>query len=130
MYWDRLVAHLCVNIKNVAFSDDEVLKSIKLVANNSATLSGSFSYNVSSGAVTAVNAADSVIVESVRGNLVCTGGKIDDVWFSVLPQTITSLKVVITSDRAVYTKSWADLSLDLKKNCRNLPQCLSQILRK
>ena len=119
LYWDRLVAHLCVNIKDVGFSGDEVLKSIKLVANNSATLSGSFSYNVSSGGVTAVNAADSVIVESVRGNLVCTGGKIDDVWFSVLPQTITSLKVVITSDRAVYTKSWSSLSLNLKKNCRN-----------
>ena len=119
LYWDRLVAHLCVNFKDVAFSDDEVLKSIKLVANNSSKLSGSFSYDITSGSVTAVNAADSVIVESVRGNLVCSGGKIDDVWFSVLPQTISDLKVVITSDRAVYTKSWSGLSLNLKKNSRN-----------
>lgn len=119
LYWDRLVAHLCLNFKNVAFSEDEVVKSIKLVANNSATLSGSFSYNIPNGTVTAVNAADSVVVVSNWGNLVCTDGTISDVWFSVLPQTITSLKAVITSDRAVYSKSWSGLSLNLKKNNRN-----------
>lgn len=120
LYWDRLVAHLCVNIKNVAFSEGEEVNSIKLVANNSAKLSGKFSYDISSGTVTAVNATDSVVVVSNWGNLVCTGGTISDVWFSVLPQTITSLKVVITSDRAVYTKSWSGLSLNLKKNSRNI----------
>lgn len=120
MHWDRVVAHLCLSIKDIPLLyDDEVVKSLKFTADDSATLSGEFSYDISSGAVTAVNAKNSVELVVSRANLVHSQKGIGDVWVSVFPQTVTSFAVSITTDRAVYSKSWKNLELAFKKNSRN-----------
>lgn len=120
IYWDRQVAHLCLNLTDIPLkSDKELVLGLSVSTAKSAALTGLFNYELSTGKITSQAASNTVNIVVSGGNIVEKNKSIEDIWLCVLPQTLDSLVIKITTDKAEYTKSWKNISLELKKNCRN-----------
>lgn len=122
--WTRQVAHGDITLKNLpSFDSDEIFRSISIIAQEGADLAGYHYLNMTTGAITLPSNStpiNAITVLAKEGNLnVNSDGKIN-FWFSSLPFTATSLKVVITTNKYTYTKEYTNISKEFKKNSRNI----------
>lgn len=113
--WSRLVAHLDLTFKNLAFDGAETISSITLTANEDSKLTGTFTVDVTNGTM---SAASSNVVVMEGAHLVANSGNVE-AWCCVLPVTVTSLNVEVVTDKAKYTRSIPGISKTFKQNARN-----------
>lgn len=113
--WSRLVAHLDLTFKNLAFDGAETISSITLTANEDSKLTGTFTVDMTSGTM---SAASSNVVVMEGAHLVANSGNVE-AWCCVLPVTVTSLDVEVVTDKAKYTRSISGISKTFKQNARN-----------
>ena len=126
LMWDRLVAHGEITLKNLTgiegFSATETIESVTLTAQNGAALTGSFLYDLSDG-TTAMNerlvAEDASDAVTVRGDHLSWNGGNLTFWMAIRPVEITALTVTIVTDKATYTKSYANISRTFLRNTHN-----------
>lgn len=117
--WKRLVSHLSLNLSAIPYlASDEKVTSISLNASNGAALVGDFKYELSSGKCSAISASSIVNIVSDGNTLQMTEGAIRGICLCLIPHDIKGLKVEIRTDRAVYFKEFADLSIVLNTNKR------------
>ena len=117
--WERLVSILSLNVEKLPYlSEDEVVTSICLQANEGASIVGDFRYELSTGQCRATSSSNIVNIVSDGSNIVLSKGSINDVCACLIPQNITTLDVEIRSDRAIYRKSFSNLECKLVKNTR------------
>lgn len=114
--WNRVVAHADLTFKNIPFSGTEKIKSITLIANEDAKLSGSFTVNISDGELTTTKGTNTILINGT--NLSVNGSNVE-AWCCIFPETITSLDVEILTDKAFYTRSFSGISKTFKRNARN-----------
>lgn len=117
MSWNRVVALADITLKGLNVPEGEKLLNLILTAQESANLAGSQIVNVTDGTYTASESTNEIklnvsSLEIDSNNL--------EVWAVLLPETISSLKVVLETDSATYTKEITGLSLSFKKNKRNI----------
>ena len=122
--WNRLVAHTQFTFKAInGFTEGETVKSISLTANSDADMVGLHYVDVLTESVTKANTNTAANVLTISGdNLVAAsadGGYDIVAWASFLPCTVTSLDVVITTDKATYTREISGISLAFLQNARN-----------
>lgn len=124
MLWQRAVAHLDLDFVNLPFiSEREKIISIVLTADEEAALTGDFllDYDAVLSVDQKSDCSNSVTIVQRDGNITIeSDGSIKNVWISINPQTIKSLKVAINTDKATYTKSWNGISRTFARNCRNV----------
>ncbi len=113
--WSRLVAHLDLTFKNLAFDGAETISSITLTANEDSKLTGIFTVDVTNGTM---SAASSNVVVMEGAHLVANSGNVE-AWCCVLPVTVTSLDVEVVTDKAKYTRQISGISKTFKQNARN-----------
>lgn len=117
MSWNRVVALADITLKGLNVLEGEKLLNLTLTAQESANLAGSQIVNVTDGSYTANESTNEIklnvsSLEINSNNL--------EVWAVLLPETVSSLKVVLETDSATYTKEISGLSLSFKKNKRNI----------
>lgn len=117
MSWNRVVALADITLKGLNVPEGEKLLNLILTAQESANLAGSQIVNVTDGTYTANESTNEIklnvsSLEINSNNL--------EVWAVLLPETVSSLKVVLETDSATYTKEISGLSLSFKKNKRNI----------
>ncbi len=122
--WNRLVAHAQFTFKAInGFTDGETVKSISLTANTDADMVGLHYVDVLTESVTKPNSNTTANVLTISGDnltAVSVDGAYNVVaWASFLPCTVTSLNVVLTTDKATYTREISDISLAFLQNARN-----------
>ncbi len=122
--WNRLVAHTQFTFKAInGFTEGETVKSISLTANSDADMVGLHYVDVLTESVTKPNANTAANVLTISGDnlaAVSAEGSYNIVaWASFLPCTVTSLDVVITTDKATYTREISGISLSFLQNARN-----------
>lgn len=122
--WNRLVAHTQFTFKAInGFTEGETIKSISLTANSDADMVGLHFVDVLTEVVTKPNSNTSANVLTISGDnltAVSADGSYNVVaWASFLPCTVTSLNVVITTDKATYTREISGISLAFLRNARN-----------
>lgn len=124
MLWQRAVAHLDLDFVNLPYiSEKEKIISIVLTADEEAALTGDFllDYDAVLSVDQKSDCSNSVTIVQRDGNITIeSDGSIKNVWMSINPQTIKSLKVAINTDKATYTKSWNGISRTFSRNCRNV----------
>ncbi|MGN1210285.1 MAG: hypothetical protein ACI4TM_01250 [Candidatus Cryptobacteroides sp.] len=124
MLWQRAVAHLDLDFVNLPYiSEKEKIISIVLTADEEAALTGDFllDYDAILSAGENSDCSNTVAILQRDGNITLeSDGSIKNVWISINPQTIKSLKVEINTDKATYSKSWNGISRTFIKNCRNV----------
>ena len=119
MVWTRLVAH--ANITLTALKDvtaGEKVLSITLTAQDGANLVGKQKVNILTNEVTNDDDASNVL-ELNGGNLSIDSDGNVEFWACVLPETLTSLTVVVETDKATYTREITGISKTFKQNARN-----------
>ena len=120
--WTRVVAHGDITLKKLpAFAADETIQGLTISAQPGADLVGTHYIDLTTGAVTLPNNGTAVneIQIDTRNLAVNTTDNTLEFWFSSLPFTATSLKVVLTTNKKVYTKEYEGLNLEFLANRRN-----------
>lgn len=115
--WTRLVAHLDLTFKNLSsvegYTDGEIVSDIKLTA--SSPITGTFTLDLRDNTVSGASSNEITINGD---NLSNNNGNIE-AWACVLPVTVTSLNVEITTNKAKYTRNITGISKSFKQNARN-----------
>lgn len=119
MKWTRLVAHANITLKSLGVTEGERVSVITLTAQEGANLVGSQKVNLLTGEVTNNN-AESNVVEIGGGNLSIDANGNLEFWACCLPATLTSLKVVVETDCATYTREITGIEKTFKQNARNI----------
>lgn len=122
LVWDRVVAHGYFTLKDIkGIVAGETITKVTFTAQDGAALAGEFSVSLEDGSFTAPNATNEVVIngsdlefveESEMTNL--------KIWISVLPETLTSLKVDLLTNKAHYVREITGISKTLKRNARNV----------
>lgn len=116
--WERLVAHAVISLKNInGLTADEKIENITLTAQDAANLVGRQKVNLITKEVVKDNATANILKLSASNLTVSEG--ILSFWACVLPETITSLTVVVETDKATYTREITGISKTFKQNARN-----------
>ena len=114
--WERLVAHGDITLKNLAVGSGETLQKITLTAQTGAALSGKCTVNVTNGSCTFSNTGNKLVINA--DNLSVSNGQLE-FWAVMLPVTITTLTVTVDTDKALYTRTIDNCSLNFAKNAKN-----------
>lgn len=121
MSWDRMVAHAQLTFKTLnGFTAGETISKVELTADSDADMVGKhFIYldtkNITKPSNTVTNA---LTINGTNISVDETGTFV--AWASFLPCTVKSLTVVVTTDKATYTREIASCELVFKKNARNV----------
>lgn len=120
MNWDRMVAHAQLTFKTLkGFTVGEKISKVELSADSEADMVGTHNFsldtrNISKPSSTVANAL------TINGtNLYVDETGTFVAWASYLPCTVKSLTVVVTTDKATYTREISSCELVFKKNARN-----------
>lgn len=120
MNWDRMVAHAQLTFKTLkGFTVGEKISKVELSADSEADMVGTHYFyldtrNISKPSRTVANAL------TINGtNLYVDETGTFVAWASYLPCTVKSLTVVVTTDKATYTREISSCELVFKKNARN-----------
>ena len=122
LLWDRVVAHGYFTLKDFqGVVAGETITKVTLTAQDGAALTGEFSVSVEDGSFTASNATNEVVINGTDLAFVEESGKTNlKIWLSVLPETLTSLKVDVATSKANYVREITGISKTLKRNARNV----------
>lgn len=116
--WERIVAHAVISLMNInGLTADEKIENITLTAQDDANLVGQQKVNLITKDVVKDNATANILKLSASNLTVKEG--ILSFWACVLPETITSLTVVVETDKATYTREITGISKTFKQNARN-----------
>lgn len=119
MLWTRLVAHANITLKalNGADASEQVL-SIKLTAQDDAKLVGNVEVNLLNNEVRKDNASN--VIELNGSNLAIDEDRNIEFWACLLPEKLTSLTVVVETNKATYTRDITGISnKTFTQNARN-----------
>lgn len=121
MSWDRMVAHAQLTFKTLkGFTAGETISKVELTADSEADLVGKHYIYLDTKKVTK---PDGTVTNALTIN--GTNISVDETgtfvaWASFLPCTVKSLTVVVTTNKATYTREIASCELAFKKNARNV----------
>ncbi|MBQ6286585.1 MAG: Ig-like domain-containing protein [Bacteroidales bacterium] len=119
MNWTRVVALADITLKNLSVPEGENLVRLTLTAQEGADLVGSHTLNVEDKVVADPDGQTNEIVLNVS-ELAISSDNTLEVWAGLLPETITSLTVVLETDAATYTREITGISKTFKQNKRNI----------
>lgn len=120
--WNRLVAHAKITLKALNDAvEGETVNSIVLTAQDGANMTGTYTVDLQTGAVSPKSASNVLTIAGTKLSAVDASKNVS-FWTCMMPCTWTSLKVVVETDKATYTRD-IDLSSNQKtflQNRRNL----------
>ena len=117
MLWTRVSAH--VDLTLTGLPSGESLESVKLVADDTAMLTGDFYVNIRTGefSTTGGSQMQNVVTADVSSISKDSSGNLR-VWFSVMPCKVTSLSVDVVTGSARYVRKLTGLDMEFKGNVR------------
>lgn len=121
MSWDRMVAHAQLTFKTLnGFTAGETISKVELTADLDADMVGKHFIDLDTKNVTKPSStvANALTINGKNISVDETGTFV--AWASFLPCTVKSLTVVVTTDKATYTREIASCELVFKKNARNV----------
>lgn len=121
MSWDRMVAHAQLTFKTLnGFTAGETISKVELTADSEADMVGKHYIYLDTKKVTKPNGTVTNAL-TINGTNISVDDKGTFVaWASFLPCTVNSLTVVVTTNKATYTREIASCELVFKKNARNV----------
>lgn len=121
MSWDRMVAHAQLTFKTLkGFTAGETISKVELTANSEADMVGKHYIYLDTKKVTKPKGTvtNALTINGTNISVDETGTFV--AWASFLPCTVKSLTVVVTTNKATYTREIASCDLVFKKNARNV----------
>lgn len=121
IFWQRVVAHGNFTLKDFqGVEAGETISKVVFTAQEGANLAGKEYLSVTDGTFTGNQTSNVITLDGTNLSFTTEDGKKNlNVWLSVIPITLTSLDVVVETNKATYHKSWSGISKTLKGNARN-----------
>ena len=116
LMWTRLVAHAYITLKGLPVG--ETVNNITLTAQDGAALVGKYNVDITTGVVSVNTPANSVFVKCEEVTVDQNGNA--SFWVCINPCDVTSLNLVVDTDKAVYTIDKTNLNLNFLVNKRNV----------
>lgn len=120
MNWDRMVAHAQLTFKTLnGFTAGETISQVELTADSEADMVGEHYIHLDTKNVTKPGntVANAITINGTNLSVDETGTFV--AWASFLPCTVKSLTVVVTTNKASYSREIATCALEFKKNACN-----------
>lgn len=119
--WNRVVAHADITLTKLPiFAEDETLSLIEFSAQDGANLVGAQTMSIVDGTISESTATGKNKITINPANVaVDNTNHTLEFWFSSLPFTATSIKVVLTTNKKIYTKEYTNISREFLRNRRN-----------
>lgn len=119
--WTRVVAHGLFTLTDFrGVVSGETISKVVFTAQAGANLTGKQSVNIADGTVTASDASNVITLEGANLAFVTEDAKTNlKVWLSVVPVTLSSLNVLVETDKATYVRDITGISKTLKGNACN-----------
>lgn len=119
MSWNRIVALGQITLKNLSIPEGEALQTVSFTAQENADLVGSYTLDLVEGTVSTPKGETNVVTIDAANLKIASDNSLK-VWIGILPATITSLKVVVETDKALYTRDFSNITRTFVKNKRNI----------
>ena len=120
MSWDRMVAHAQLTFETLnGFTVGETISKVELTADSEADMVGKHYIYLDTKKVTKPSGTVTNALTINGTNISVDGAGTFVAWASFLPCTVKSLTVVVTTDKATYTREISSCELMFKKNARN-----------
>lgn len=120
MSWERMVAHAQLTFKTLnGFTAGETISKVELSADSEADMVGKHSITLDAKELAKSGSASTNALTINGNNLSIDETGTFVAWASFLPCTVKSLTVVVTTDKATYTREISSCELVFKKNARN-----------
>ena len=119
LLWNRLVAHAHITLKGInGIVENETINSVTLTAQEGAALTGKYALNVATGEFTPAEISNTVTVNC--SDIVADASGNVTFWACINPCTVTSLNIVVDTDKAVYSIDKTGLNCEFLINKRNI----------
>lgn len=115
LFWRRLVAHADITMVLPSIRQGETIKDI--VIETDAQITGSYNLDMSSGKLQEKSASNTISVDPEK--LIVEDGKMT-MWLALLPCSVTSMSVIVNTDKAAYVKTIPSCDLEFESNKRNI----------
>ena len=116
--WNRLVAHGNVTLKNLTGPiTSETIEKVTLTFQRGTAIAGSFTLDLEDGSLNPDDAGNVITLDGT--NLAVADGKLE-LWFTMAPATISSLGVIVETDKAFYSRAVGGISKEFLQNARNI----------
>lgn len=116
--WSRLVALGNVTLKNLPASfATETVQKVTLTFQRGTAIAGSFTLDLEDGSLNPDDAGNVITLDGK--NLAVTDGKLE-LWFTMAPATVSSLGVIVETDKAFYSRAVGGISKEFLQNARNI----------
>ena len=120
MVWSRVVAHAYISLNDInGITAGELVKSVTLTAQDGAALTGEYELHMATGEFTAKSSVSNKVVLSSSEGVAVSGNDLT-LWACINPCNVTSLNIVVDTDKAVYSIDKTNLDLDFLVNRRNV----------
>ena len=119
LFWNRLVAHAELNLTSMKIGQDETVESVTLKSQGQKFV-GDYILDVQQQTLSPSDegAVSELVIKC--DNLALNADGSLRVWASFVPCLLTDLDVIVTTDKALYSRTLSSCSLDFRKNTRNI----------
>ena len=119
LLWQRIVSHADITLKGLqGLTENEVITTIVLTADAGAKLVGERDVNIQNGDISVPTTIANANILTIHGTNLKVNNNNVEFWAAVMPATVKSLKIVVETNKATYTRNIESCNIVFKQNAR------------
>lgn len=119
LLWQRIVSHADITLKGLqGLTENEVITTIVLAADAGAKLVGERDVNIQNGDISVPTTIANANILTINGTNLKINNNNVEFWAAVMPATVKSLKIVVETNKATYTRNIESCNIVFKQNAR------------
>lgn len=119
LLWQRIVSHADITLKGLqGLTENEVITTIVLTADADAKLVGNRWIDIQNGNILGPKPITDANILTINGTNLKVNKNNVEFWAAVMPATVKSLKIVVETNKATYTRNIESCNIVFKQNAR------------
>lgn len=119
LLWQRIVSHADITLKGLqGLTENEVITTIVLTADADAKLVGDRWIDIQNGNILGPKTITNANILTINGTNLKVNDNNVEFWAAVMPATVKSLKIVVETNKATYTRNIESCNIEFKQNAR------------
>lgn len=119
LLWQRIVSHADITLKGLqGLTENEVITTIVLTADADAKLVGDRWIDIQNGNILGPKPITDANILTINGTNLKVNKNNVEFWAAVMPATVKSLKIVVETNKATYTRNIESCNIVFKQNAR------------
>jgi len=119
LLWQRIVSHADITLKGLqGLTENEVITTIVLTADADAKLVGDRWIDIQNGNILGPKTITDANILTINGTNLKVNKNNVEFWAAVMPATVKSLKIVVETNKATYTRNIESCNIEFKQNSR------------